>query len=263
MPQQQTVQPTGVHNVLIEVWFLMTHKSVSKAASSFLIHICKLASTLRNDCFLPCHISTCWLKSQCASQPCRVAYFVICACLSSASHRRLCFPDYLWTCLQWFLQHQCTYCSILNHSPARHAQTIACGGLPVPLNITQYLVMLQRCARKWLRAAKQGQYAQAPGQGKVQRAPAPAPRLSHQSSASRAAMQVQQQQLAAEEAEQRLMAFCQATEGNNGEATRQHQHKAEPTSEAASAAPVMGSYSAQQTIQQPQHSKQQVARCLY
>lgn len=127
----------------------------------------------------------------------------------------------------------------------------------------QHLVMLQRCARQWLRVAKQGQYAQDPGQGKVQQAPAPAPGLSHQSSASKAAMQVQQQQLAALEAEQRLLSFCQATEGSSAEAIRQHQHQAKPISKAASAAPVMGGYAAQQVIQQPKRSKQQVRRCLY
>lgn len=76
-------------------------------------------------------------------------------------------------------------------------------------------------------------------------------------------MQVQQQHLAAQEAEQRLMAFCQATEGSNAEATRPHQHQAEPTSEAASAAPVMGGYSVQQVTQQPKHAKQQVRHCMY
>lgn len=76
--------------------------------------------------------------------------------------------------------------------------------------------MLRRCARQWLRAAKQSQYARGPGQGRGQGpAPALAQQLPRQSSASRVAMQVQQQHLAAQEAEQRLMAFCAATDRGN------------------------------------------------
>ena len=118
--------------------------------------------------------------------------------------------------------------------------------------------MLQRCARQWLRAAKQGQYAQASGLSRVQQAPASAlaRRLSHQSSASKAAMQLQQQQVAAQEAEQKLMTFCQITEKSHAEAARQHLQEAESLGNAANAASVISS-SAQQ-VQQPKPAQQQL-----
>lgn len=135
----------------------------------------------------------------------------------------------------------------------------------------QHLVMLQRCARQWLRAAKQGQYAQASGLSRMHQAPAPAPalarRLSNQSSASKAAMQLQQQQQAAQEAEQKLMAFCQTAVQNHAEAASRHPQEAESPSKAAHAARVI-SASAQQaqqpkTAQQPKPAQQQVWFCLY
>ena len=120
------------------------------------------------------------------------------------------------------------------------------------------LVMLQRCARQWLRAAKQGQLAQVSGPSRMQQAAAPggARRLSHQSSASKAAMQLQQQQLAAQDAEQKLMAFCQTTDRSNAEATMPHLQEAESHSKAASAAQIISS-SAQQ-VQQANRAQQQV-----
>ena len=69
-------------------------------------------------------------------------------------------------------------------------------------------------------------------------------------------MQLQQQQLAAQEAEQKLMAFCQTTEQNHAEAASQQLQEAESPSKAANAAPVI-SGSAQQA-QQPKPAQQQV-----
>lgn len=69
-------------------------------------------------------------------------------------------------------------------------------------------------------------------------------------------MQLQQQQLAAQEAEQKLMAFCQTTERSNAEATIQHLQDVESRSQAGSAAQVI-SGSAQQ-VQQAKRAQQQV-----
>ena len=135
---------------------------------------------------------------------------------------------------------------------------VSCKLLTIMPNDIEHLMLLQRCARQWLRAAKQGQYAQASGLSRVQQslASAPARRLCHQSSASKAAMQLQQQQAAAQEAEQKLMTFCQTTEKSRAEATSQHLQKAESPSKAANAASVIGG-SAQQ-VQQPKPAQQQV-----
>ena len=69
-------------------------------------------------------------------------------------------------------------------------------------------------------------------------------------------MQLQQQQAAAQEAEQKLMIFCQTTEKNQAEVASQHLQKAESPSKAANAASVI-SGSAQQ-VQQPKPAQQQV-----
>ena len=82
------------------------------------------------------------------------------------------FPDYLWTCLQRSLQHLAVHSLLCPQPhPCLSCYSIAPGGSATN---NQYLAMLQRCARKWLRAAKQAQYAQAQGKAGCNR-PQPQP----------------------------------------------------------------------------------------
>lgn len=69
--------------------------------------------------------------------------------------------------------------------------------------------------KKWLRAARQGQFTQAPGPNAVQQSSVR--RMSRQSSGSKAAVQVEQQQQAIQEAQQRLLHFQVATERSNAD----------------------------------------------
>ena len=73
-------------------------------------------------------------------------------------------------------------------------------------------------------------------------------------------MQLVQQQLAAQEAEQRLMAFCQATDESHAESSTRQIQETVSTSKPASAASVISGTARQ--VQQPRAVQQQVCCCL-
>ena len=91
-------------------------------------------------------------------------------------------------------------------------------------------------ARQWLRAARQGQFAPAPVQGTTQQASAR--RVSRQGSGSKAGQQVQRQHQAAQEAEQRLVAFQEAAQRSRAELVKDQQLSTVARNTASAARPV-------------------------